>query len=313
MPNINDCDIAVIGAGTAGLTAALFAARYGMKTIVLEQMAPGGQVINAEHIENFPGLKDGIVGFEYGLLLQEQAEASGAQMQMSEVSGVRLDDPFRVVATSDGDLRARAMIVTAGSTLRRLGVPGENELNGRGVSYCATCDGAFFSDQVVGVVGGGDSALDEAMTLTQFASEILILHRRDSLRGQQLLQDRVLSEPKVKVLWNTEVERVLGEDEVVGVSTRDVVTGETSQVDLSGLFVYVGLEPSTPFLSDLLPLDNAGHIPTDMWMATDVPGVYAAGDIRQHSAAQLITAAGDGATAAIAATRYIQGRDWPSS
>lgn len=312
MPSINDCDIAVIGAGAAGLTAALFAARHGMKTVVLEQMASGGQVINAEHIENFPGIKDGVIGFEYGLLLQEQAEASGAQMQMSGVSGVRLEDSFRIVSTYEGDLRARAVIVAAGSTLRTLGVLGEKELNGKGVSYCATCDGAFFSNEVVGVVGGGDSALDEAMTLTKFASQVLILHRRDSLMGQQLLQDRVMSDPKISILANTEVEKVLGEDQVIGVSTRDVVTGETSQVELSGLFVYVGLEPNTEFLKDLLPLDNAGHIPTDIWMATAIPGVYAAGDIRQHSAAQLITAAGDGATAAIAAVRYIQDQDWTS-
>ena len=166
--------------------------------------------------------------------------------------------------------------------------------------------------RTVGVVGGGDSALDEAMTLTKFASQVLILHRRDSLMGQQLLQDRVMSDPKVSILANTEVEKVLGEDQVIGVSTRDVVTGETSQTELSGLFVYVGLEPNTEFLKDLLPLDNAGHIPTDIWMATAIPGVYAAGDIRQHSAAQLITAAGDGATAAIAAVRYIQNQDWTS-
>ena len=307
----NSYDIAVIGAGTAGLTAALLATRYGMKTIVLERLASGGQVLNAERIENFPGLKDGIMGIEYGILLQEHAEENGAEMQMAQVSNLRLEDPYRVLITSEDEIRSKAVIVAAGSTLRRLGVPGEKELDGRGVSYCATCDGAFFTDQVVAVVGGGDSALDEAETLVQFASEVNIIHRRNSLRGQQTLQDRVLSESKVKMLWNATVEKVLGTEMVTGVGTRDVVTGETSQVDLSGLFIYVGLEPNTMFLKDILPLDRAGHIPTDIWMATDVPGIYAAGDIRQHSASQLITAAGDGATAAIAAFRYIQGRDWP--
>ena len=307
----NDYDIAVIGAGTAGLTAALFAARHGMKTVVLERLASGGQVLNAERIENFPGLKDGIMGIEYGVLLQEHAEANGAEMRMAQVSGLRQEDTYRVLTTSEDEIRSKAVIVAAGSTLRRLGIPGEGELEGRGVSYCATCDGAFFTDQVVAVVGGGDSALDEAETLVQFASEVNIFHRRDSLRGQQMLQDRVLAEPKVKMLWNSTVERVLGSDMVTGVGTRDVVTGETSQVDLSGLFIYVGLEPNTTFLKDILPLDGAGHIPTDIWMATDVPGIYASGDIRQHSASQLVTAAGDGATAAIAAFHYIQGRDWP--
>ena len=305
-------DIAIIGAGTAGLTAGSFAARYGMRTVVLESLMSCGQVMNAERIENFPGLKDTISGFEYAQLLQEQAEAAGATYELAEATGLRLEEPFRVVSTYNGEYQAKAVIVAAGSALRRLGVPGEEELHGRGVSYCATCDSAFFANQVVAVAGGGDSALDEAETLTKFASEVILFHRRDSLRAQQVLQDRVLSHDKVRVLWNTVVEEVLGNGEVSGVRTRDAVTGESSQVDLSGLFIYVGLEPNTLFLQGLLPLDNAGHIPTDPWMATGVPGVYAAGDIRQHSAAQLITAAGDGATAAIAAFRYIQGRSWPS-
>ena len=257
----NSYDIAVIGAGTAGLTAALLATRYGMKTIVLERLASGGQVLNAERIENFPGLKDGIMGIEYGILLQEHAEENGAEMQMAQVSNLRLEDPYRVLITSEDEIRSKAVIVAAGSTLRRLGVPGEKELDGRGVSYCATCDGAFFTDQVVAVVGGGDSALDEAETLVQFASEVNIIHRRNSLRGQQMLQDRVLSESKVKMLWNATVEKVLGTEMVTGVGTRDVVTGETSQVDLSGLFIYVGLEPNTMFLKDILPLDRARPYP----------------------------------------------------
>lgn len=305
-------DIAIIGAGTAGMTAGLFTARYGLRTVILEQMGSGGQVLNAERIENFPGLTSGISGFEYGQLLQEQAEAVGATFELADVTGLRLEEPLRVLSTYDGEYQTKVVIVAAGSTLRRLGISGEEAFHGRGVSYCATCDGAFFADQVVAVVGGGDSALDEVETLTKFASEVILFHRRDSLRAQQALQDRVLSHNKVRVLWNTVVEEVLGNREVSGVRTLDTVTGETSQVDLSGLFIYVGLEPNTRFLQGLLSLDDAGHIPTDPWMATEVPGVYAAGDIRQHSAAQLVTAAGDGATAAIGAFRYIQGRSWPS-
>ena len=179
------------------------------------------------------------------------------------------------------------------------------------MSYCATCDGAFFRDEVVGLVGGGDSALDEAMTLTEFASRIVILQRGDRFTGQKVLQNRVLSHPKIEVRWNTAVTAVLGEGQVEGVSISDVSSGETSRLDLSGLFVYVGLEPNSAYLADLLPLDNAGHVPTDIWMRTPLPGLFAAGDIRQGSAAQLVSSAGDGATAAIGAKRYLDSGQWP--
>ena len=185
----------------------------------------------------------------------------------------------------DGDLPVKAVIVAGGSTLKRLGVPGEAELEGAGVSYCATCDGGFFAGQVVGVVDGGDSALDEAMVLTEHASQVVVFHRDGRLSGQKVLQDRVLSDPKIEIRWNTAVEKVLGEGQVEGVATTDVTSGETSRVDLAGIFIYVGLEPNSEYLRDLLPLDNAGHIPTDTWMRTPLPGLLAAGDIRQNSAA----------------------------
>jgi len=193
-----------------------------------------------------------------------------------------------------------------------LGIPGEEELYGAGVSYCATCDGAFFTDEVVGVVGGGDSALDEALVLTEFASRVIIFHRRGELRGQAVLRDRVLSHPKIELQYNTVVDTIHGDGQVDGVGVTDVVTEEPTRVDLSGLFIYVGLDPNSQYLSEVLPLDNAGHIPTDIWMCTPAAGLLAAGDIRQDSAAQLASAAGDGATAAIAAQRYIEGRDWPA-
>jgi len=305
-------DLVVIGSGTAGLTAALFGARYGLRTLALESLMAGGQTLNAERIENLPGFTEGISGAEFGARLLEQAMDAGAEFQMTEATALRLEEPYRVVSTGNGDYTTKAVIVAAGSTLRKLGIPGEEELSGRGVSTCASCDGPFFQDQVVAVVGGGDSALEEAEVLTQFASQVILFHRGETLRGQKVLQDRVLALDKVRVLGNTVVEEILGEEGVTGVRTRDMVTGEASQVDLSGVFAYVGLEPNTRFLRGTIPLDNAGHIPTDLWMATEVPGVFAAGDIRQHSAAQLVTSAGDGATAAIAAFRYIQGRAWPS-
>ena len=305
-------DLVIIGAGTAGLTAGLFGARYGLRTLALENLAPGGQIINAERIENFPGFAKGVSGAEFGPILMDQAMAAGVEFQMAGATALGVEEPYRVVKTDNGDYAAKAVIVAAGSSLRTLGIPGEEEFLGKGVSTCATCDGPFFQDQVVGVIGGGDSALDEVEVLTEFASKVILFNRGDTLRGQKVLQDRVQGLDKVEVRWNTEVNEVLGEEGVTGVRTREVVTGETSRVDLEGVFIYVGLDPNTRFLQGAISVDNAGHIPTDPWMSTEVPGVFAAGDIRQHSPAQLVSSAGDGATAAIAAFRYIQGRTWPS-
>ena len=303
-------DVAVIGAGLAGLTAATYAARFGLKTVVLERLMSGGQVINVEKLENFPGFPQGVSGAELGPLTQEQATGAGAEFQLTEVSGLQVQEPYRVVETADGALEAKAVIVAAGSALRKLGVPGEEELLGRGVSQCASCDAAFFVDQVVGVVGGGDSALDEALVLTDYASQILIFHRRDQFRAQNIAQERILDHPKIEVRWNTEVEAILGEETVSGVRIKDLTTGNTNEEPVEGMFIFVGLEPNTRFLQGVVPLDNAGHIPVSLWMETEVPGIFAAGDLRQHSASQLVSAAGDGATAAVAAARYISGKSW---
>ena len=308
----NDYDVVIVGGGAAGYSAGLYSSRAGLETLLLEQMMPGGQIVNAERIENYPGFPDGILGADLAGLMQQQASLYGLHEELSEVTAVESDEPYWAVSTYDGEVRAKALIFAVGSTLRKLGVPGEDDLFGAGVSQCATCDGGFFSDQTVGVVGGGDSALDEAMVLTEFASHVLILCKDDHFSGQQVLQDRALSEDKIEVRWSTAVDEVLGESEVEGVRVTDTATGETSTVDLSGLFVYVGLEPNSGFLGELLPLDPGGHIPTDAWMRTPMPGILAAGDIRVNSASQLVTAAGDGATAAIAAQRYIEGRVWPS-
>ncbi len=304
-------DLAIIGGGAAGLTAGLYACRAGLNTVLLERLMPGGQVINAERIENFPGFPEGISGAEFGPLVQEQADKYGLEVRLfSDVTELKQEDLTWHIQHPEGEVFARAVIIAGGSTLRKLGVPGEEELRGAGVSYCATCDGAFFMDQAVGVIGGGDSALDEAVVLTGHASKVIILHQGDRFRGQKVLQDRALANTKVEVRWNTLVEAILGDGEVSGVGTKDVITGETSRIDLSGVFIYVGLEPNSQFLKDLLPLDNAGHVPTDIWMRTPMPGLLAAGDIRQNSASQLVSAAGDGATAAIAAQRYLESGHW---
>ncbi len=306
----NDYDVLVIGGGLAGLTAGMFAARYGLRTGLIERMMGGAQIINVENIENFPGFPQGISGAELGPTVQGQAMDAGAEFIMAEATGVSRDADYKVVATDSGDYRGKAVIVAAGSTLRQLGIPGEEALFGRGVSHCATCDGPLYSGQVVGVVGGGDSAADEAITLSTFAEHVLVFHRREQLRAQKVLQYRLHENRKIEVVWNSKLEQVIGEETVSGVRVRNVVTNLENIVDLTGLFTYVGLEPNAELVRGLLKLDNAGHIPVNISMETKVPGLYAAGDIRQHSASQLVTSAGDGATAAIAAFGYVTGRGW---
>ena len=304
----NEHDVVIVGGGVAGLAAGMYAARYGLRTAIIEQMMAGNQIINVERIEDFPGFPQGISGAELVPQMLEQAMDAGAEFVMAEATGMVLDGSYKILATTEGSYRSRALIVAAGSRLRKLGIPGEEELYGSGVSHCATCDGPLFSNEVVGVVGGGDSAADEALTLTGYAEKVVVFHREDRLQAQKVLQDRLLKHPNVELALNTVVESVLGQDLMTGVQVRNVITNLADRVDLAGLFVYVGLEPNTEFVRGVLRTDNAGHIPVNLWMETEVEGLYAAGDIRQHSAAQLASAAGDGATAAIAAFRYISGR-----
>ncbi len=303
----SEYDVVIVGAGVAGLTAAMYAGRHGLRTMVIERLMAGNQIINVEKVEDFPGFPDGVAGAELAPLIQDQAMKAGAEFAMDEVTGLTLDGPYKVVTTYSGSYRTGAVIVAAGSSLRKLGIPGEEELYGSGVSQCATCDGPMFMGEVVGVVGGGDAAADEAMTLTEYVDKVVLFHRREELRAQKVLQDRVLNHPKIDVALNTVVESIVGENMVKGVQVRNVVTNLRDRVDLTGVFVFVGLEPNTDFVRGVLKTDNAGHIPVDLWMETEVPGMFAAGDIRQHSAAQLASAAGDGATAAIAAVRYVAG------
>ena len=306
----NDYDVLVIGAGLAGMTAAMYASRYGMRTGLMERMMGGAQIINIENIENFPGFPQGVSGAELGPAVQEQAMDAGAEFIMGEVESISRDGEFKLVETDSGGYRAKAVIVAAGSNLKQLGIPGEEEMFGRGVSHCATCDGPLYMGQVVGVVGGGDSAVDEALTLTEYADRVLLFHRRDQLRAHQAIQDRLLNNRKIEVVWNTVVEEVLGEDTVSAVRTRDVVTNAENVVSLTGVFVYVGLEPNSSLVSKLVEVDNAGHIPVNISMETPVAGLYAVGDIRQNSVSQLASAVGDGATAAISAFNFIRTKGW---
>jgi len=304
-------DLAVVGAGLAGLTAALFGARYGLKTVIVDPMGAGGQVVNAEEIANFPGSLDGISGFDLGETVQAQAQAAGAEVMIDEVTSITPGDPLHRLSIGNFgpsvEFGARSVIVAVGSKLRRLGVPGEQEFMGRGVSSCASCDGPFFDNQTVCVVGGGDSALEEALTLTHHASRVLLVHRGEAFDGQQALVDQVLAAPSIEVRWRNELEEIKGDGTVHGVRLRDAASGQSVEEVVSGVFVYVGLEPNSSLLEGVAPLDRSGHVATDIWMRTAVPGIFAAGDVRQHSASQLVTAAGDGATAAIAAYRYVRG------
>ena len=305
---MREFDLVVIGAGVGGLTAAMYASRHGLKVAVVERMGVGGQIAAAEAIENFPGFPQKISGAELGPLLHEQAEAAGAEFMLDTVESLTLDGDWRVVQCASETLRAKAVIVAAGSSLRTLGVPGEKQLLGKGVSHCASCDGHFFAGQEVCVVGGGDSALDEAVVLTEHAARVVVIHRGTRLDAQKMLADRATANGAIEIILDTAVEEILGADAVTGVRLRDLKVGTTRDRPCNGVFIYVGLEPNTTFLRGVVPLDGAGHIETDIMLATSVPGIFAAGDIRAHSVAQLAAAAGDGTTAAIAAFRYLKAR-----
>jgi thioredoxin reductase (NADPH) len=305
---MQDFDLVVIGAGAAGLTAATFAARHGLEVAVVERIGAGGQIVNAERIENFPGFPGGIAGHELGPLLHEQAEAAGAEFALDTVAAIELAGALRVVHGTADAWRTRAVIVAAGSAPRPLGIPGERQFLGKGVSYCAACDGPLFAGREVCVVGGGDTALDEALVLARHAARVTLFHRGASLRAQQALLDKAAAAPAIALALETAVEEILGEDAVAGVRVRAARTGASSVQNVRAIFVCVGLEPNTAFLRGTLALDATGHVETDIAMRTSVEGIFAAGDIRSGSVAQLAAAAGDGATAAITAVAYLKPR-----
>lgn len=301
----NRYDVVIIGAGPAGLTAGLYTARDRFKSLVIEKALIGGQINMAEVVENFPGFPGGVSGLELTDLIHKQGARYGLETLMAEVNAIELRDKDKIVKTTSGDFTARAVIIASGSERSRLSVPGEKEFTGRGVSYCATCDGAFFRDKRVAVVGGGNVAVSEALHLARFASKVTLIHRRDELRAGRLLQERAFTEPKIEFSWNSVVERIYGGDFVQGINLRQVKTGGTSNLALDGVFVAIGLKPETDYLKGILELDEGGHIVTDETMATRIPGIFACGDVRHNSARQAIAAAGDGATAAIYAAKYL--------
>ena len=306
----DEFDVVVAGGGIGGLTAGLHAARTGRSTLVLGGQAPGGLLLSIEQIEGLPGHPDGIPGYELCPMLQEQAADTGADVRMAELAALAPDDGGWRLTTNEGDVHARAVILATGARLKALGVDGEERLQGHGVSHCASCDAPLMRDRVVGVVGGGDSALQEALTLAESVAEVIVLHRGDELTAQDTYRRRALEHPNISVRYGTVVEGILGDDTVAGVRTRDANTGATDELELGGVFVYVGLQPNTELLADHLTLDDARRVPTDAAMRTTLPGVLAAGILRRGSLGQAAISAGEGAAAAKAADRYLADGDW---
>jgi thioredoxin reductase (NADPH) len=298
-------DVIIIGGGPAGLSAGIYTSRARLNSLLIEMGLVGGRITDAELVENYPGFAQGISGAELGQLMQQQAAKYGLNIAIAEVTGIELKTKKKVVKTTKGDFNAKAVIIASGSERGKLDIPGERELTGRGVSYCATCDAPFFKKKPVAVVGGGNAAISEALHLTKFASKVIVIHRRDKLRATRIMEEKAQAEPKIEFLWDTVVTKIDGKDTVKRLSLRQVKTGEEFTLDVAGVFVAVGLKPSTDFLKGVLPLDKAGYIITNDRMETKMPGIFAAGDIRQHSPRQAITAAGDGATAAIFAERFL--------
>ncbi|TES81448.1 MAG: thioredoxin-disulfide reductase [Dehalococcoidia bacterium] len=299
-------EVVIIGGGPAGLTAGLYTARAGLKSLLIERGAFGGQILNAPLVENYPGFPEGISGAELGALMHQQAAKYGLKTVTAEVTGVKAGRTHKII-TDGGSFEANAIIIAVGSEYRKLGVPGEETLVGHGVSYCATCDGFFFRKREVAVVGGGDAAITDALELTQHATKIYVIHRRDQLRAGEVLQKRAMAQPKIRFIWDTIVEEIVGGEVVKALQLRNVKTKKSSALEVAGVFVAVGLKPNSQQFADILKLSKSGHISTDETMATSAPGLFAAGDVRQSSARQIATAVGDGATAALAAFSYLMG------
>ena len=298
-------DVIIIGGGPAGLTAGLYTSRAGLKSLLLERGALGGQMVNARLVENYPGFPEGISGPELGSLMHHQAIRYGLEVVTAEVTGTTQGQLYSV-STTEGNFEATVVIIAAGSEYRKLGVAGEEKLSGHGVSYCATCDGFFFRDRQVAVVGGGDTAITDALELSQHASKVYVIHRRDQLRAGKALQQRAFAHPKLEFIWDTVVEEILGDKTLEELKLRNVKTGQQSNLKVDGVFVAVGLMPNSQLFFNILELDDAGYIVTDEVMATSAPGIFAAGDIRRNSPRQIASAVGDGVTAAKSAFEYVQ-------
>jgi len=302
--------VIIVGSGPSGYTAALYCARADLEPLVFEGSQYGGALMNTTDVENFPGFPDGIMGPDLMGQIRTQAERFGAELVSDDVTGLELSGDVKTVRTHDGEFTADTVILAMGSAYKKIGVPGEEELSGHGVSWCATCDGFFFRDQDIAVVGGGDTAMEEATFLTRFARSVTIIHRRDVLRASKIMIDRAVSNEKISFLWNTEVTEVHGEGSITHLALRDTVTGETVHRDFGGLFIAIGHDPRSDLVKGQIELDDEGYIITRPGSTeTSLPGVFAAGDVVDHMYRQAITAAGTGCQAALDTERFLAARD----
>lgn len=300
-------DMIIVGGGPAGLTAGLYARRSRLNTLLIEKLIPGGQVLTTDWVDNYPGFPEGISGFDLTDKMRQQAERFELPVISDEIVSLSIEGPDKILKGNQGSYRSRTLVIASGAVHRKLGVPGEDLLGGKGVSYCATCDGPFFRDQEIAVVGGGDTAVQEALYLTRFAKKIYLIHRRDQLRACKILQEKSLAHPLIEPVWNAQVESILGTDNVEGVLIRKMDGSPGRTLPVKGLFIFVGILPNTGWLKGSLSLDTQGFIRTNERLATSVRGVFAAGDVRHKLLRQISTAVGDGATAVFAAERYLEG------
>ena len=301
----NNHDVVIIGAGPAGLAAAIYTGRARLDTLILEKATPGGQILLTDFIENYPGFPDGTTPFELMERIRKQAEGFGAEIAIDEIKEIQRKEKHWQIQGVKEEYSAKAVLVATGSNHRKLGLPGEEKLTGRGVSYCATCDGAFFQDKVAAVVGGGNWALTEALFLTRFCREVKIIHRRDQLRAEKILQERAFQNPKVEVLWDTVVVRINGEDRLESLSLRNVRNEKVSELKLDGLFVSIGTVPNNKIVEKLVELNEWGEVVVEKNMTTAQPGLFAAGDVTDACPEQMAAAVGTGVAAALAITDYL--------
>ena len=297
-------DLLILGAGPAGLTAAIYGCRANLRVLIFEQMMAGGEIASTNRLDNYPGFPEGVNGADFGQLLEQQARRFGAELVSASIEEAFLEGEIKRVVTSQGLFYGRTVIIATGTVPKLLGVPGEEELRGKGISFCATCDGPFFKGKEVAVIGGGDAALQEALYLTRFAQMIFIIHRRDKLRAVPYLQEQVFKQPRIKILWDTIVKGFYGEHKIEKLVLQDVKNAQTSDLSIDGVFLYIGRVPNTGFFQGV-EVDGQGYIITSEEMETSLPGVFAAGDVRRKFLRQVITAASDGAIAAMMAVRYL--------
>lgn len=300
-------DVIIIGAGPAGLAAAIYTGRARLDTLVLERAVPGGQILLTDFIENYPGFAEGIAPFQLMENIRKQAERFGAKIMMEDVQEIRKEDTHWKIRGNKEEYRSKTVLVATGSDHRKLGIQGEERLTGRGVSFCATCDGAFFQNKVVAVVGGGNWALTESLFLTRFCRKVKIIHRRDQLRAEKILQERVFDNPKIDVLWDTVIDKINGEKSLESITTRNVKDNKVSELELDGLFISIGTVPNNKIVSKFVELNEWGEVKVGKSMTTGQKGLYAAGDVTDACPEQMATAVGTGVAAAIAITEYLNG------